>query len=210
MLNYSGCNSHVKPVTGTKPIKSLKSVVDIKPTESVESTIGTKPVIGPAEPVKPAIGTTAVLGPQISFTGRELSRLVKEASTAKRALLAHDLEQGRVQVVDLTRAQSAALAKISLSYANTAARLTQDERLRLVCGVVSLAELHRNRRTNADIVDLVLEIGPDGVMDALDALTVPSKPNDTVAFPDSTEIFTDESADSDEPADWWKELERVE
>jgi hypothetical protein len=119
--------------------------------------------------------TAPTAGPAI--TGRRLSRLIKQASAADRALLAHKLEQGEVLLVRPTRAQATMLAHASPSYVGTIGRLTADERLQLARGELSLSRLHNNHRyvaTDTAIDRIVAKLGAERVMAALDRMTAPS------------------------------------
>ncbi|MCK1447752.1 hypothetical protein IVB34_34440 [Bradyrhizobium sp. 2] len=109
------------------------------------------------------------------YDGRQLCRRLRKLSPAERALLAHDLEQGSIS--NLTGPQCAALAQVSLSYLNSVRRASAEERERLALGCVSLSCLHNQYRhrtaTDADVERIVVKIGPDRVMRALDAITRP-------------------------------------
>jgi hypothetical protein len=117
-------------------------------------------------------GTTVPTANNID--GRQLSRRLKKLSTAKRALLAHDLEHG-AHLHNLTRAQAAAVTLIAPSYIGTVDRASAEERNRLACGWVTLSSLHRRRRplTDSEVQCIVRKIGVDRIWRILDALTSP-------------------------------------
>jgi len=83
----------------------------------------------------------------VTLTGRRLNRLLKHATPADRALLAHGLAQGTVWVHPLTRGQAARLTKASSGYIGTVARLSERERMRVARSELALSHLHRNPQT---------------------------------------------------------------
>src|SRR5262245_46548838 len=87
-----------------------------------------------------------------TMTGRRLGKILREASAADRALLAYSLVHGAVQLLRPTRVQAAALTKASLGYIDTIAHSSEDERLRIAKGELSLSHLHhRQNPTDAEI-----------------------------------------------------------
>src|SRR5215469_13904268 len=101
---------------------------------------------------------------------RRLNKLIKWASATACALLACRLAQGVVQILRPTYRQAAALTCVSASYVATVGRLTQEERLQLACGLLSLPRLH-NRRQNpldAELDRVVERYGAEALWRALD------------------------------------------
>lgn len=108
-----------------------------------------------------------------AMNGRRLNHLIKQASPRDRALLAVELAQGAVQVVQLTYVQARALTGASSGYVSTTARLTADERVRVARGQLSLARLHRG--LSDKVIDrFIVRAGADRVLAALDRYTQPS------------------------------------
>jgi hypothetical protein len=112
-----------------------------------------------------------------SINGRQLAYRLQKLNSAKRALLARDLECGAVHLQNLTRPQAATLTRVSVSYVNTVQRASLEERKRLACGLLTLSALHNKHRrqpvSDADVERIVIKIGADRVMSALDRITAP-------------------------------------
>jgi hypothetical protein len=98
---------------------------------------------GPASPATPPT-------PVKDISGRKLAkRLHKGMSPTFAALLAHDLEAGKVVLHRLTRSQARALTGASLGYVATVARLTPEERQQVQRGHLSLASLHNKPKSDS-------------------------------------------------------------
>jgi hypothetical protein len=109
------------------------------------------------------------------ISGRKLSRSRKRLSPSHRALLALDIEAGKVRVVNHTRKQARSLTGASVGYTNTAAKLPPDQRVKVECGQVSLAAFHNKRQpSDAALIDYIIKVGADRVMEVLDRYTQPS------------------------------------
>jgi hypothetical protein len=112
------------------------------------------------------------------LTGRRLNRLIKQGSPADRALLAHEIERGTTQIHRPTRAHAAALTQVSPSDIATVARLSEDERLQLARGELSLSDLHRRHRqvlTFDERIDRVIaKFGAEAILTGLDRATAPA------------------------------------
>ena len=110
------------------------------------------------------------------MSGRDLDREVRAADPAKRALLAADIEAGRVIVERPTARQARQLTQASTSYQYAARRLSPMERTAARVGRLNLAAKARERRPFPDtkIDKLVKDIGPERFMTALDRLTRPT------------------------------------
>jgi hypothetical protein len=78
------------------------------------------------------------------ISGRDLERWIRKAGATTRAFVCDDLRTGRLVISEFTARQSRALARAS-SYANTVAKLTEDERARIERGSLTLAEVHSNK-----------------------------------------------------------------
>jgi hypothetical protein len=117
--------------------------------------------------------------PVRTMTGRRLNKLIKWASATDRALLACRFAQGVVQILRPAYRQAAALTRVSASYVATVGRLTQEERLQLACGLLSLPRLHHRRQNPSDAeLDRVVErYGAEALWRALDRATAPSNLN---------------------------------
>ena len=79
------------------------------------------------------------------LSGRELDRVVRASTPTKRALLAADIEAGRVAVERHTARQARLLARASSPYANAARKLSPTERAACRIGGLKLAEKARER-----------------------------------------------------------------
>jgi hypothetical protein len=111
------------------------------------------------------------------ISGRKLSRRRKGFSASLRALLALDIEAGKVRVVNHTRKQARALTGASVGYTNTAAKLPPDQRQKVERGQVSLAAFHNKRQpSDAALIDYIEKVGADRVLAALDKYTEPQLP----------------------------------
>jgi hypothetical protein len=123
-----------------------------------------------------ATSTTATLSAVKIISGIRLAKRVADLNPTHCALLAHELESGGVQLRLLTRTQALSLTKASNGYVTTVARLTPQQRVRVENGWLALASVHQQRRTpsNPEIIDrIVVELGVESVMSALDRLTQP-------------------------------------
>ena len=109
-----------------------------------------------------------------TMSGRKLSHLIKKSSPRDRALIANELAQGVVQVVQPTYAQAAGLACVSASYVATVGRLAPEERVQLALGAISLAKLHNRRRGDAELDCLVKRYGIETLWRAIERATAPS------------------------------------
>jgi len=111
-----------------------------------------------------------------ALTGRKLGRLLRKSTAARdRVLLALRLE--REGLAQLTRAQAARLANVSVSYVSTASRFSAEEQRQLAHGLISLSQRHnrwRNSPTDDEIDRLVQRIGAGRFLAALDRATAPS------------------------------------
>ena len=120
-------------------------------------------------------GINATFAP-IIVSGRQFSRRLKKLNAGQRALTAYGLNVGELQLSSYTKPLSAAMARVSVSYLNTVAHASDAERQLLACGCLALSELHNKYRrpvTDADVERLIVEIGPDRIMSALDKITQP-------------------------------------
>jgi hypothetical protein len=109
---------------------------------------------------------------EVKITGAELNRRVDKSTPTERALLAHDLVTGRIEVAQFTTHQARLLAKCSQPYQYQVMRLSDHERHRLRCRWTTLAELH-SKVCDGAVLRLVRKIGPDRVLRALDIVTAP-------------------------------------
>lgn len=109
---------------------------------------------------------------EVKLSGAEFTRRVDKSTPTERALLAHDLASGRIELSHFTSHQARALAKCSQAYQYNVSRLSDHERHRLRCRWTTLGELHAKVCDGA-VLRLVRKIGPDRVMRALDIMTTP-------------------------------------
>ena len=111
-------------------------------------------------------------------SGRDLDRMVRAANPTKRALLAADIEAGRVIIEKLTARQARILARANSPYANAARKLSPTERVACRIGRLNLAEKARERRpiSDAKLDKLIRKIGAGRMMAALDRYTSPELP----------------------------------
>jgi hypothetical protein len=111
------------------------------------------------------------------ISGRQFAHRLTKLNTTERALVAYGLECGAVHLQNLTRPQAAMLTRVSVSYVNTIQRASPAELELLACGWLQLSELHNKHRhqpaTDADVEQVVLKLGPNRVMSALDRITAP-------------------------------------
>jgi hypothetical protein len=114
----------------------------------------------------------ASVAPEVKITGAELLHRVDKSTPTERALLAHDLASGRIEVAHFTTHQAKVLARCSQAYQYQVSRLSDHERHRLRCRRTTLGELHAKVCDGA-VLRLVKRIGPDRVMRALDIVTAP-------------------------------------
>ena len=113
-----------------------------------------------------------------AMTRRRLGKILREASATDRALLAYTLVHGAVQLVRPTRVQVAALTKASLGYIDTITHLSEDARLRVAKGQLSLSHLyHRQKPTDAALDHVVERYGAEALWRALDRATATSSDN---------------------------------
>ena len=126
----------------------------------------------------PTNGGQGPVNPVKLISGGKLSRRRKGFSPSHRALLALDIEAGKVRVVNHTRKQARALTGASVGYTNTAAKLTPDQRQKVERGQVSLAAFHNKPRqpTDAALLHYIEKVGANRVMAALDKYTEPQLP----------------------------------
>jgi hypothetical protein len=110
------------------------------------------------------------------LTGRDLDREVQAADPARRALLAADIEAGRVIVERPTARQARQLTQASSFYQYAARRLSPLERTAARIGRLNLATKARERQPVSDgkVDKLIKEIGADRFMTTLDRLTRPT------------------------------------
>jgi hypothetical protein len=111
-------------------------------------------------------------------SGRDLDRMVRAANPTKRALLAADIEAGRVIIEKPTARQARVLARANIPYANAARKLSPTERAACRIGRLNLAEKARERRpiSDAKLDKLIGKIGAGRMMAALDRYTSPELP----------------------------------
>ena len=111
-------------------------------------------------------------------SGRDLDRMVRAANPTKRALLAADIEAGKVIIEKPTARQARVLAGANAPYTNAARKLSPTERAACRIGRLNLAEKARERRpiTDAKLDSLINRIGADRMMAALDRYTRPPLP----------------------------------
>ena len=110
--------------------------------------------------------------PEIKIDGESFNRRVLKATPTERALYAHDLEVGLINIYPHTRHQARDLTQCSAGYQSTVHKLTDRELERLRRGWTSLAALHTST-TDGDVLRLVRKIGPDRVLRAIDLITAP-------------------------------------
>ncbi|MCP1765149.1 hypothetical protein [Bradyrhizobium japonicum] len=111
----------------------------------------------------------------LSIEGRKLSRRVSKLDAANRALLAHSLERGSLHLLNPTRKQAAALARVSACYVGALNRASSDERRALEQGALSLSALQHRRRpmTDDDVERVVKRFGISRIFAVIDRLTAP-------------------------------------
>jgi hypothetical protein len=111
------------------------------------------------------------------IVGRKLAGRIRRLSPTFRALLAHEMESGRVIVHALSRKQAVQLTGASVGYVNTIHRLSDEQRELLKRGALSLSKLHSSHKslTDAEIDHLVIKLGPERIMRALDRYTQPQR-----------------------------------
>lgn len=109
------------------------------------------------------------------LSGRDLDCVVQASTPTKRALLAADIEAGRVIIERPTARQARVLARANFPYASAARRLSPMERVAARIGRLNLAAKARERRpiSDAKLDKLISEIGDERMMAALDRLTAP-------------------------------------
>jgi hypothetical protein len=160
---------------------------------------------GPASPATPPT-------PVKDISGRKLAkRLRRGMSPVFAALLAHDMETGRVRLHRLTRQQSCSVTGASWGYTSTLARATEEEVERVKRGELSLSALHNKPKSDpfkalanasneveaelgdesitvGDFIDRVFAKLGDGVLAAaLDRLTAPVAINNNSAALEAAE-----------------------
>lgn len=107
--------------------------------------------------------------------GRALKRLVRAANATERALLAADLEAGRVIVERPTAPQARALAGAGSACFYTARWLSPMDRNAVRGGRLKLSEVRRRREpSDAKLDRLIARYGANRVMAALDRITRPA------------------------------------
>ncbi len=109
----------------------------------------------------------------VKITGRKLAARASRARPAQRALLAHDLETGRIELIQPTRRQALALTGASGGYLNAVSCLSNDDQARLRNGYVTLSRLHRNVAERT-IESFVKRVGVARVFNVIDRLTQPA------------------------------------
>ena len=115
--------------------------------------------------------------PTETVQGTDLKRIARAASPSKGALLAADLEAGRIVVERPTPRQARALTGASVSYQYVARKLSPMDRSAVRFGRLVLSKLARQQRelTDAKLDRLVARIGAEGIMAALDRVTSPQR-----------------------------------
>lgn len=108
-----------------------------------------------------------------NINGRRLRRRRKGLSPTHRALLAYELEAGGASIHDLTRHDACALTGASRSYVATVFRASDEEREQVKSGQLALAVLHNKPPSDSYLDRLILKVGADRVMAALDRYTRP-------------------------------------
>ncbi|MDI2073898.1 MULTISPECIES: hypothetical protein [Bradyrhizobium] len=120
-------------------------------------------------------GGAIALDTGTEIDGVWLSRHLNRLSPAERALLAYQLSEGSLR--NPTRPQSAMMMRVSVSYVNTIAAATAEERVLLECGRLALSDLHNKHRrgpvNDANVERIVLKLGADRILRALDRITAP-------------------------------------
>ena len=109
--------------------------------------------------------------------GSIIKRIARAASPAERALLAADLEDGRVIIERPTSWQARTLTGASAPYHNAVRKLSPVERNALRTGALKLSQLLRQRwePSDAKLDRLIARYGANRVMAALDRVTAPQR-----------------------------------
>jgi hypothetical protein len=112
-----------------------------------------------------------------AMSGRALARDMRDAPPGARATAVLPLCNGTA-LAGLTRAQAAAVGRVSVHSIATAASASPDERDLLLRGVITLRDVRRvHARSHAlsgeDVEAFIARVGIDVVMNALDRLTAP-------------------------------------
>jgi hypothetical protein len=123
----------------------------------------------------------SVESPHIFFKppveGRRLARQLSKMSSARKALLAHEIETGTVSISKLSRRQTSRLLKVATGYIATVSRISDADRERLKHNPYLLTAWH-NRRSlkDADVERLLARNGLDRALSAIDRMTAPPPP----------------------------------
>jgi hypothetical protein len=115
------------------------------------------------------------------ITGLELGSGIRRCkhNATRLTQLAHALRTGATRVINYTGRQALALVPASSGYCNTVANLSAAERVDLERGWVTLAGLHRRRKTPTpptltdEQLDQLVASNPDRVLASLDCVTAP-------------------------------------
>jgi hypothetical protein len=108
--------------------------------------------------------------------GRRLARRLKDISADFKALLGHEMVTGEVVLRQLTQAQASALLSVSRPYISAVNQASPEERELIKRKRLSISTLYSKHRAPTDTAldKLVMKIGADRVMAALDRATNPS------------------------------------
>jgi hypothetical protein len=122
------------------------------------------------------VNTAGVPAEQVprKVLGQKLSRKLKAISPSHRALLTHGLMNGEVELSHITFKQAKVVTEVSVGYANTAGKLTAEQREQVEHGL-SLSGFHNSKQpvTEAMIDKFIARAGAERVLNALDKLTAP-------------------------------------
>jgi hypothetical protein len=92
-----------------------------------------------------------------------------------KALLAFGLQSGELVLHHLTRLQACAVTTASAGYVATLSKATTAEIEAVKRGELRLNALHKKPLTDAQVERLIMKIGAERIMAALDRLTMPQR-----------------------------------
>jgi hypothetical protein len=123
--------------------------------------------------VHPNSMSTAVV--KTTITGKSLAQRVPYMSASERALLAHDIARGEVEISRPTLCQAVQLARANRTYASRVARLSSDDREKIRDGSLKLPNKLPPERplSDADIDQLIEAVGVQRFWEAIDRYTQP-------------------------------------
>ena len=113
----------------------------------------------------------------VNIDARLLRKFKQKLNISERALFAANLATGDACLKNIPPTLGAKLFGVSIGYVHTMRRATNQEALAVICGATTISALHNRRLKQAPddaaIERLVVKLGPDRILRALERLTAP-------------------------------------